>query len=106
MKFLSLSIDKTPIPMPTQIEALSKLNNNNPLERIIQVGLTWLLILGIVFALLMIIFSGIQWIMSEGDKQKVQNARNRLVFSIVGLIVILLALFIVNVIKGLFGIDA
>lgn len=100
---LSLSIGGTPIPMPTQIQPIANLQN--PLERVIQVGLTWLLIFGVIFALFSIIFSGIQWIMSEGDKQKVQNARSRLVFSIVGLIIILLALFIINVIKGLFNIQ-
>lgn len=104
MKFLSLSIGGTTIPMPTQIQPIADLSN--PLERIIQVALTWLLIFGVIFALFSIIFSGAQWIMSEGDKQKVQNARNRLMYSIIGLIVVLLALFIINVVKGLFGIPA
>lgn len=74
------------------------------LEKILQVGLTLAIILALVLTIFFIIFSGIQWITSGGDKQKLQNARNRLTYAIVGLIVVLLAIFIIRLIGGLFNI--
>lgn len=74
------------------------------LEQILQVGLTLAIILALVLTIFFIIFSGIQWITSGGDKQKLQAARNRLTYTIVGLIVILLAIFIIRLIGGFFNI--
>ena len=52
---------------------------------------------GATIALIMIIFSGIQWITSEGDVEKVKSARRRLIFSILGLVTIMGAFFIVRI---------
>lgn len=75
------------------------------LEKILQVGLTLAIILALILTVFFIIFSGIQWITSGGDKQKLQNARNRLTYAIVGLIVVLLAIFLVRVIGGVFNVN-
>lgn len=72
---------------------------------IIRNGISLFILIGILMALFFTIYSGIQWTMSGGDKQKLQAARNRLTFSIIGLIIMFLALFIVNIIGGLFGVD-
>ncbi|MEX2007504.1 MAG: hypothetical protein WD992_01910, partial [Candidatus Levyibacteriota bacterium] len=60
-------------------------------------------IIGIVLTVAFIILSGIQWIISGGDKQKLQAARGRLIYSIVGLIVIAGAFFIVSTVISLLG---
>ena len=65
-----------------------------------------LIILGAFLALLMVIFAGIQWIMSKGDPERVASARRRFMFAIIGLVVMLGAFFIVRVIVTLSGGDA
>jgi hypothetical protein len=55
-----------------------------------------LLFAGIV-ALFMIIISGIRMILSGGDSKNVEAAKKSLTYSIIGLIIILLSFFIVNV---------
>jgi len=65
---------------------------------IIQLIINLLFLFGIILAIASVIYGGIQMIMSEGDKQKVQNARNRLIYSIVGFVVILLAFLLRNLI--------
>lgn len=62
-----------------------------------------LIILGSFLALVMVIISGIQWIESRGDPEKIASARKRFFFAIVGLIVMLSAFFIVRVIIFLTG---
>jgi hypothetical protein len=62
-----------------------------------------LIILGSFLALVMVIISGIQWMMSRGDPQVIASAKRRFFFAIVGLIVMLGAFFIVRVIVFLTG---
>lgn len=62
-----------------------------------------LIILGAFLALMMVIFSGVQWMMSRGDPQRIASAKRRLFFAIIGLIVMLGAFFIVRVIIFITG---
>jgi hypothetical protein len=61
-----------------------------------------LIFAGIV-ALFFIIFAGIKFITSGGDAKQVEGARKTLTFAIIGLIVVLLAFFIVHTIGFLTG---
>ena len=63
-----------------------------------------ILIIAAVIALLFLIWGGVKWIMSGGDKTKVQAARDTIIAAIIGLIIALLAYFILSVVLGLFGI--
>lgn len=63
-----------------------------------------LLFAGIV-ALFMIILGGIKFLTSGGDPKQVEGARNTLTWAIVGLILILLSFFILNLIGFITGVD-
>lgn len=54
-----------------------------------------LFIIGVV-AVIMIIYGGIQYTTSAGDTGKVTNAKNTILYSVVGLVVALLAYALVN----------
>jgi hypothetical protein len=56
---------------------------------------TMLFILGIL-AVIMIIVSGIKYVTSNGDASKIKSAKDTLTYSIVGLVVAILAYAIVN----------
>lgn len=63
-------------------------------------------VLGVVgvVAVAMIIMGGIQYTTSQGDAAKTTKARNTILYSIVGLVIALLAFAIVNfVLTGVFG---
>lgn len=60
-----------------------------------------LFIVGIL-AVIMIIFSGIRYITAHGDKNQVEGAKNTLIYSIVGLVVAIIAYALVNWVVGLF----
>jgi Type IV secretion system pilin len=72
---------------------------------IINTALTIFLTAGVIAALIAVIWSGIQWTTSEGDKQKVAQAKARLTWGIIGLIIIMLSFFIINVFGYFFGVD-
>lgn len=63
-----------------------------------------ILIIAVIIALIFLIWGGIKWILSGGDKAGVEAARNHVVAAIVGLIIAFLAFFIIQVVAGLFGI--
>ncbi|HEX8931554.1 MAG TPA: hypothetical protein VF810_00185 [Patescibacteria group bacterium] len=61
-----------------------------------------LLIVAVVVALIFLIIGGLRWIMSGGDKSKVDSARSTVTGAVVGLVIALLAYFILNVVVFLF----
>jgi type IV secretory pathway VirB2 component (pilin) len=64
-----------------------------------------LIIVGSFLALVMVIISGTQYIMSRGEPEKLASAKRRFLFAIVGLVVMLGAFFIVRVIVFITGGD-
>lgn len=75
------------------------------LEQAISGGITIFIIIAIILCLISVVRAGIQWASSSGDKTKVASARARLTWSIVGLIVVLLAFMIVNILGAFFNVD-
>ena len=71
---------------------------------IIRVILTYFYIAAIILALLFLIWGGFNWITSEGDKQKLAQAREKITFSVIGLIVVFLAYLVVVFIGNFFGV--
>ena len=59
---------------------------------------------GIVLFLTLIV-GGFRYITSGGDQQKAQAARGTLTFAIIGLVVIFMSFFMINIIETLFGIN-
>lgn len=90
----SLSPIKPPNEIPSGLD-MSLLAGN---------ALTIVFVVAILLTLYYLLRGGIQWIMSQGDKQKVASARNRIVYAIFGLVLIFLAFFIVSVVGGLFNV--
>lgn len=88
-----------------QFDVLCKIGSQS-LGSIVGRVITIILIIAIVIAVFFLIFGGIKWVLSGGDKSKVESARNHIVAAIVGLIIALLAFFILSFILRLFGISA
>ena len=59
----------------------------------------------VILALAFLVYGGIKWITSGGDKAGVESARNMIVAALVGLVIAFLAYFIVGIIFQLFGLD-
>ncbi len=102
MKILSLSLPgQGQIKVPGEIPTGGLFSTG---EKTIAVGVNVLILFAIIYALFSVMLSGIQWITSEGDKQRLQSARTRLTYSILGLVIVLISALIVNIIGALFGI--
>lgn len=62
-------------------------------------------VLAVIIALAFLIYGGIRWITSGGDKTGVETARNTIVAALVGLVIVFLAFFILNIILGFFNLN-
>ncbi|MCL5113943.1 MAG: pilin [Patescibacteria group bacterium] len=61
----------------------------------------WIFIFSAIAAVFFIIFAGLKFIRSGGQPKLVEDARNTLTYAIIGLIIVLLSFFIVNVISDI-----
>ncbi len=61
-----------------------------------QFMVTLLFIVGIIIAVVFLIYGGIKWILSGGDSKQVESARSHIVAAIVGLIIVVGAFIILN----------
>ena len=79
---------------------------NVDLSRIVPPLVSTIFILAIVVAIFYLVWGGFKWLTSGGDKAAVQAAREHIVAAIVGLVLIFLAYFILNVLlQFFFGIN-
>lgn len=63
----------------------------------------WVAMIGVIIAVGMIVYSGILFMTAGGDKEKITTARKALVWSLVGLAVLLIGSNWISIIKDLLG---
>jgi len=80
-----------PIPDLTTISGL--------IDKIVD----WLLNIGLMLAPLMFVIGGIMFITANGEPAKIKNGQNLMIYTAIGLLVILLAKSLVEVLKGFIG---
>lgn len=92
-KFLDLkqTQPKQGLPVDTQINTV--LTN----------AVTIIMVIGIIAVLFMFIWGAFEWITSGGDKEKLSNARKRIIQSLIGLALLALAFLIVRIIGLILG---
>jgi hypothetical protein len=95
MQYLSLAVGQYQINPPAQIQPLTNLNLQSLLSYIISLILPVAVILAFIFVLI----AGLKWMMSQGDKKAVEEARKTLTFAIAGLIIIFASFFLLNLIS-------
>jgi len=86
------------------VDTLCALGGGN-ISRTIQGVVVFIIVLAVVIALLYLLYGGIKWITSRGDKTEVEAARNHVMAAIVGLIIVFLAIFIISLILAAFGLS-
>jgi hypothetical protein len=57
--------------------------------------------IGAIFVLVLIVWGAIEWISSEGEKGKLENARNRITQAIIGLVILVSSFVIIGFVSNL-----
>ncbi|HVA96108.1 MAG TPA: hypothetical protein VND99_00485 [Candidatus Acidoferrales bacterium] len=87
-----------------QFSKLCNLNANS-IGPIVGAAVAFILVAAALIALFFLIWGGIRWIMSAGDKAKVDSARQTITAAIIGLIIAFLAFFILSLALSFFGLS-
>ncbi len=109
MKYLTLSI---PGSNGTSVKIDSGLPSGVPTgglsgtgQSVIVVAIELFVLGAILLSLYYIIRGGINMMTSGGDKEKFAKGRERVRYAIIGLVVIFLSIFLVNLIGNFFGVN-
>ena len=79
--------------------------NGDSLGNVVGTGVTVAFVIAVVIALFYLIWGGIKWILSGGDKGGVEAARGTIIAAIIGLVVTFAAYFILNTVLTVFGLS-
>lgn len=93
------------IKVPISTQTLDISNPEKTVADIVTLVLNWAFVIGVLLVLGNLIFGAYTWITSGGDKSKVADARNRMIWAAVGLILLAAAWVITMVIVGLVAPD-
>src|SRR5260221_1372735 len=88
----------TTITLPGGVNRL--LNDNHIITDTVSIILTAMFVFGILLAFLYLLYSGWRYIISQGEKKELEQARTGVVNSLIGLVVIFVSFFIINLIGG------
>lgn len=64
-----------------------------------------IIILGSLALLIFLIWGGIDWMMSEGDQEKLKNAKNKITHALFGMGLLAASFAIIKILDVVFGID-
>ena len=101
MKF-ALTINGTPIEAPGGVPT-GGIETGGTGQKIISLGFNLLFVAGVIITIALVIYSGIQWTLSGGDKEKIASARARLTYAIIGFVIIVTAFAIIKIVLSLLG---
>lgn len=93
------------IENPQLIDSVRNLTSEGYINRLIPAIINILFIVSIVAFMFLLLIGGTQWILSGGNKQSLENARNKIINAITGLLILLLLWIIIKIINGAFGIN-
>lgn len=85
------------IPKPQEVQVTD-------LSKLISSGVSIAIIIAAVLTFAFLVWGGIQWITSGGDKAKYEEARNRITAALVGLAIVVLAWLVIKLVAYFFGI--
>lgn len=91
--------------LDNRFQSLCENSISTPVGTVLGNILTIVLAIAAVLAVVFLIWGGIKWITSGGDKAAVDIARKTIIAAIIGLILTFLSFFILSVIFGLFGLN-
>ena len=96
------------LTLPSVDDGVSAIEIGNPLqydtiEGLINAIINWLFALALVLVPLVIVVAGYFFVSSQGDPAKVTQARNMVIYALVGLLIIMISKGIIALIRRIIG---
>lgn len=90
---------------PLGLEGGSAADSVTTFNKVISTTIGIMTVIGVIWFLVMFIGGAIAIIGSGGDKGKLEQARSRMFTAVIGLVVLVAALFLVDILGKLIGLD-
>lgn len=90
----------TQTPQSTVCDSIGGCDTGGGLSGVIKLVVNILSVLAGTLAVIMIILAGMKYITAAGDSSKITSAKNTLVYAIIGIVIVVLAQFIVQFVIG------
>lgn len=97
IKSVLAQVEEISIEQPEEV----KITQIGPL---IRSGISLALIAAAILTFGFLVWGGLQWIMSGGDKAKYEEARNKITAALIGLAIVALAWLLIKLVAYFFGI--
>lgn len=75
------------------------------IENLITAGVTLILVIAALVFFFILIWGGIDYISSGGDKGRTEAARSKITAALIGIVIVFGAWAIISLIRGFFGVD-
>jgi hypothetical protein len=72
---------------------------------VIGPAIVFFIVIAIILCLVFLVMGGIKWSTSQGDQQKIAQARQTIIAALVGLVIAICTFFIVSLVLGVFGLN-
>lgn len=92
-------------PIIKKSEGAYKEVSANPLAPFIARLWRTIVLVGGLACLVFLIWGALDWLMSEGDSDKLKNAKNKIIHSLAGLGILAASFAIISITKAIFGFD-
>ncbi len=97
--------------LPVAYAATTQINVNAPKGSVANLGelisglVTAAIVIAAVVALIFLVWGGIEWLTSGGDKTHTEKAQQRITNAVIGLAIVVASWAVIQLIAGFFGID-
>ncbi|MGH7245516.1 MAG: hypothetical protein ACREGI_01115 [Candidatus Levyibacteriota bacterium] len=99
MKLIALTINGTPVPVPSTVANLSITKQGAFGQNIFQTFITFLMLFAVLAAFAFIVYAGYKFIFSQGSKQEFDNARKTIQYAVLGLMIVFISILIIQIIS-------
>lgn len=96
-----LAVDQAVVCPSGSFNVLCTLTTRN-IGSVVSNILTFAFFAAVIIALGFLIYGGLKWIVSGGEKAAVEEARNHIIAALIGLVVVFLSYFIINIVVSFF----
>lgn len=94
-----------PSASPGSIQITNPGVGYNDISQFINAALRLSFIIALLIVLVMLVWGALQWILSGGDKEAIEAARNRIMHALIGLAILAVAFALVNLAGTFVGIN-
>lgn len=91
--------DETTIPISTPTNSITSIG------QLVSSGITAVIVIAGLMTFLYLVWGGIEWLTSGGDKSKYEAARDRITAALIGLAIVSAAWAVMQLVSFFFGID-